>query len=318
MAVRLRDEIFPQLAASLSEFITKANLRPANSVAQWGVYLDLFIGLRLTLDTFVPDVFDRSLSELIEATAPKKTKGAMSGGTRRRLKKLAKEYVRAGRPVADLHTALRNAQEQRELWQAYCVSPTPPQVPAGIQEAETVYRQLVRDLTSIAKHLDPESGEPSLIDLDLELLRVKLASLAEPSPALENLGERALVVSALRELGLGALLRDLGRLHVAREQLASELDLAWWQSCLEHLLKVSGGKIAVDSAAVVLREQSFAEADAAATAEARAKSLMFWQLSGAMGWLRLRLRPRPLSCCCAVAKRALLSCMRLHLTCFGL
>jgi len=271
MAVRLRDEVYPQLAASLSEFITKANLRPANSVAQWGTYLDLFIGLRATLDTFVPDVFDRSLSELIEATAPKKTKGAMSGGTRRRLKKLAKEYVRAGRPVADLHVALRKAQEQSELWQAYCVSPTPPQVPGGIQEAEGVYRQLVRDLTSIGRHLDPESGEPPLLDLDLVLLKNKLASLAEATPALENLGERAIVTGELRSLGLGALCRDLSRLHATREQLAPELDLAWWQSCLEHLLANSGGKIAVDSAAVAAREQAFVDADSSVAGQARGK-----------------------------------------------
>ena len=271
MAVRLRDESFVQLSASLSEFITKANLRPANSVAQWGIYLDLFIGLRATLDTFVPDVFDRSLSELIEATSPKKTKGAMSGGTRRRLKKLAKEYVRAGRPVADLHVALRNAQEQSDLWQAYCVSPTPPQVPSGIQDAEVIYRQLVRDLASISRHLDPESGEPALLDLDLGLLKAKLASLAEPSPALDNLGERAAVMGELRALGLGAVCRDLSRLHASREQLALELDLAWWQSCLEHLLAKSGGKIAVDSASLAAREKAFVEADSAVAGQARGR-----------------------------------------------
>jgi hypothetical protein len=271
MAVRLRDEIFDQLAAELGEFITKANLRPANSVAEWGAYLELFVGLRSTLDTFVPDVFDRSLGELIEATSPKKTKGAMSGGTRRRLKKLAKEYVRAGRPVADLHQALRNAQSQNELWQAYCIAQTPPQVPGGIQQAETKYRQLLQDLTAIAKHLDPESGEPALVDLALDVLKAKLLSLAEPSPALENLGERATVMSHLRELGLAALCRDLSTLHASREQLALELELAWWQSCLERLLESDARSVALDSQAVESRESRFAEADAAVAAEAVAK-----------------------------------------------
>ena len=271
MAVRLRDEIFDQLAAALSEFITKANLRPANSVAEWGIYLELFIGLRSTLDTFVPDVFDRSLGELIEATSPKKTKGSMSGGTRRRLKKLAKEYVRAGRPVADLNAALRDAQAQSDLWQAYCISPTPPQVPGGIQDAETKYRQLLRDLTAISKHLDPDSGEPALIDLELDLLRAKLHSLAEPSPALENLGERASLMNQLRELGLAEFCRDLSSMHVSREQLALELDLAWWQSCLEHLLAGGAALVALGSETVSAREQTFVEADAKVSEAARAK-----------------------------------------------
>ncbi len=271
MAVRMRDEIFDQLAAELGDFITKANLRPANSVAEWGSYLELFIGLRDTLDTFVPDVFDRSLGELIEATASKKTKGAMSGGTRRRLKKLAKEYVRAGRPVSDLNAALRNAQNQGELWQAYCITPTPPQVPAGIQQAESKYRQLLRDLTSISQHLDPESGEPALVDLELKVLKTKLLSLAEPSPALENLGERATIMSQLRELGLSALCRDLSTLHATREQLALELDLAWWQSCLEHLLATEGAKVALDSATVAQREAQFVQADSLVATQATAK-----------------------------------------------
>jgi hypothetical protein len=269
MAVRLRDEVFPQLSNALTDFITKSNLRPANSVAEWGVYLELFVGLRETLDTFVPDVFDRSLAELIEATAPKKIKSAMSGGTRRRLKKLAKEYVRAGRQVSDLNLALRNAQHQSELWQAHCISPTPPQVPGGIHEAELVYRQLIRDLDSISQHLDPESGEPELIELPLTKLEGKLASLAQPSPALDNLGERAMAMAHLRALGLGELCRDLSRLHVRREQLSLELDLAWWQSCLEHLLESEAVLIAVDSATIAEREATFADADEAVVQQSR-------------------------------------------------
>ena len=271
MAVRLRDEIFDQLAAELGEFITKANLRPANSVAEWGVYLELFIGLRSTLDTFVADVFDRSLGELIEATSSKSPAGSMSGGTRRRLKKLAKEYVRPGRPVPDLNAALRNAQAQSDLWQAYCITPTPPQVPSGIQEAEAKYRQLVRDLTSISKHLDPDSGEPALLDLDLKVLRAKLISLAEPTPALENLGERAAITSVLRELGLAGLCRELSTLHVSREQLALELDLAWWQSCLEHLLADDAAKVALGSGSVAVREALFVDVDAKVATQAAAK-----------------------------------------------
>ena len=261
MAVRLRDEVYPQLAEKLTSFITGANLRSANSVAEWGKYLELFVGLRQTLDTFVPDVFDRSLRELIEATSSKQPRGAMSGGTRRRLKKLAKEYVRPGIPVSDLNRALSDAEQQNELWQAFAVSPTPPQVPAGIQEAEQTYRSLVRDLNLIQQHLDPDSGEAELVDLPLLELQAKLISLAEKSAALENLGERAGVMAELRECGLGPLCRELSRLHCNREQLASELDLAWWQSCLEYLLAGSAASIAIDSKTLDDLEDAYSLAD---------------------------------------------------------
>jgi len=261
LAVRLRDEVYPELAEKLSEFITGANLRSANSVAEWGKYLELFIGLRETLDTFVPDVFDRSLTELIQATGSKHPRGEMSGGTRRRLKKLAKEYVRAGINVGDLHAALSRAQAQNEMWQAFAISPTPPQVPAGIREAEQTYRVLVRDLDLIQQHLDPDSGEEALVDLPLQDLKAKLLSLAEKSPALENLGERAGVMAELRGLGLSGLCRELSRLHCAQEHILPELELAWWRSCLEHLLLGSAASIAIDSNALGELETAFASAD---------------------------------------------------------
>ena len=50
----------------------------------------------------MPVVFDRSVAELVAATAPKREAPDMSSANRRRLKKLAREYVRPGVHVADL------------------------------------------------------------------------------------------------------------------------------------------------------------------------------------------------------------------------
>ena len=95
LAKRLRDDAYPNLSAQLSEFIAKVNFKPAGSVEDFGVYLKLFMGVRETHDRFVADVFDRPLTELIAATAPRKgvekaDRTKMSGVNRRRLKKLAK------------------------------------------------------------------------------------------------------------------------------------------------------------------------------------------------------------------------------------
>lgn len=238
-AKRLRDDSYPRLSEQLAEFIRGVNFKPAATVEDWGLYLRLFSGIRETLDRFVPDVFDRPLTELIAATAARKgftRDRSMSGSNRRRLKKLAKEYLRTGMSVTDMNSSLRLVDEQRQLWAQYSLSPVPPQVPAGINDAQIAYQSFVADLDQIQRHLDPLSSEPPLIKLPLHQLQSKLHSLAEDTDALVNLGERSLVLKKLRQTGLGLLARDFAKLHIAKDQLATELELAWWQSALESIV----------------------------------------------------------------------------------
>lgn len=258
-AKNLHEDLFPKLASQLSEFTAKVNFKSAVTVEDWGNYLRLFVGIRDTLDRFVADVFDRPLTELILATAPRKgaERNQMSGGNRRRLKKLAKEYLRAGMHVADMHGALKDIQKQREQWQLYCTVPSAPQVPAGINDALVSYQAFVEDLDRIQEHLDPESEEPALIKLPLNTLQLKLRSLATDTDALANLGERSLVLSRLRDAGLGQLARDLGKLHTAREHLSLELDQAWWQSALESVVSRDGSVLSYSAHQIEANELRF-------------------------------------------------------------
>ena len=264
-AKRLHEDVFPDLSGRLGEFTAKVNFKPAKSIQDWGTYLKLFVGIRETLDRFVADVFDRPLTELIAATAPRKgaQKNSMSGGNRRRLKKLAKEYLRAGMHVADMHAALKAIQEQRELWQHYCTIPAAPQVPTGINDALVSYQAFVEDLELIQTHLDPESAEPKLLNLSLSELASKLSSLAKDTQPLQNLEERAGVFSELRAAGLGALARDLSRLHTAKEQIALELEQAWWQSALESVVSRDGSALAYTPHQIEANELRFRAAKAA-------------------------------------------------------
>ena len=255
----LHEELFPKLASQLGEFTAKVNFKSAVTVEDWGTYLRLFVGIRDTLDRFVADVFDRPLTELIAATAPRKgaERNQMSGGNRRRLKKLAKEYLRAGMHVADMHGALKDIQQQREQWQRFCAIPSAPQVPSGINEVLVAYQAFVEDLERIQLHLDPESDEPSLIKLPLNSLKLKLRSLANDTDTLENLGDRSLVMSKIREAGLGPLARDLGKLHTAREHIALELDQAWWQSALESVIARDGSVLGYTAHQIEANELRF-------------------------------------------------------------
>ncbi len=265
LAKKLRDESFPNLSKQLSEFIASVNFKPAKTVEDFGTYLRLFMGVRETNDRFIADVFDRPLTELIAATAPRKgvekaDRIKMSGVNRRRLKKLAKEYLRPGMHVADLHVSLLEIQKQRENWQRLSLSPVSPQVPSGINDALVAYQSFVADLEAIQRHLDPQSTEVTLMQLELPKLQLKLHSLAEDTDALANLGDRAMLASQLRASGLGDLARDLGRLHTPKDRLAVELDLAWWQSALEYALAQDSTILTYSAERINANEENFQKA----------------------------------------------------------
>ena len=263
MAKRLRDEEFKKLNEHMSAFTERVKFKPAETVEQWGVYLRLFVGIRETLDRFIADVFDRPLTELITATAPRKETGrsAMSGGNRRRLKKLAKEYLRPGMHVADLNASLRQIQEQREQWHLYSNAVTAPEVPLGLNDVQVVYQSFIADLDELERHLDAELTQTAMIRLSLGELEKKLDSMVNDTAALDNLGERTLVASQLAEVGLEPLKRELARLHTPREHIAVEFDLAWWQSVLEVLIQRDPTLLSFSVAEIDEIEKQFAEAD---------------------------------------------------------
>lgn len=272
VAKRLHEEAFPKLGQQLAEFTKGVNFKPAATAEEWGRYLRLFVGIRETLDRFQNVVFDRPLTELIVATGPRRPEAnafgdevaetKMSGVNRRRLKKLAKEYLRPGMSVTDMHAALRSIAQQRDEWQRFCTIPTPPQVPLGIADAQIAYQSFVGDLDRLQAHLDPESTEQTLGKLPLEVLAKKLESLATDVDSLGNLGDRALVTNRLKSMGLGQLVRDLARIKVSREHLAQELEQAWWQSALEYLVGKNPQLLSYSSTEIAKLENDFRTKDA--------------------------------------------------------
>jgi hypothetical protein len=249
----------------LADFVAKVNFKPAKNMQEYGAYLKLFIGVRETHDRFVADVFERPLTELIAATAPRKgvdkaDRPQISGVNRRRLKKLAKEYLRPGAHVADLHVSLLEIQSQREQWRIFSLGDANPAVPAGINDAQVAYQSFVSDLEALQRHLDPESTEPELTKLDLDKLKAKLQSLAQDTEALGNLGDRAMLSGRLRNSGLGALARDLAKLHTPKDRLAVELDQAWWQSALEFALAQDSTILGFTAERISANEQAFRDA----------------------------------------------------------
>ena len=261
LAKSLYENTFQELSGQLAEFTKTVEFKPAVSVEDWVNYLELFVGIRETLDKFKPEVFDRPLTELILATAPRKDKSVMSGANRSRLKKLAKEYLRPGLHVSDMHQSLKSIQLQRDAWGKYCLVAKPPQVPLGIKEAQQALNLFVSELGELQALLSDVTLSAPLTSMPLTELTKTLRSLSEDTKILDNYDERSMTTQRLEEAGLGPLAVELANLHTSKEDLQAELELAWWKSALETLLERSGRSLAADSDEIVQIEKRFAAAE---------------------------------------------------------
>lgn len=277
IAKRLHNEELPRLLERAGALIAGTHMRPFHSIAELGVYLRLLVDLRDTLDRFLPMVFDRSLSELIAATASRGDAPEMSRGNRARLRKLAKEYVRPGVHVSDMHGALVRIQQQRVLWQRFVAQGATPEVPVGIGDVQVAFQRVAQDLAALDQPLGLETRETQLEHLPIADLVARIAALAADSDALHNLQERSSLVAELRQFELDPLIADLAARHVPEEQVAAELELAWWQSALESLLEADRALLGANTSVLDRLEADFRlvdEAHAAGNAQ-----LLNWQLA---------------------------------------
>lgn len=277
IAKRLHSDSLPRLLIKANELIGSTRMRPFTTIAELGIYLRLLSELRDTLDKFDASVFDRSLSELIVATAPRREAPEMSGVNRRRLRKLAREYVRPGMHVGDLHEALTAIQQQRILWQRYVAAGVTPEVPTGISAVQVAWQQVTADLAELDEPLGRTLPETRLASLPLHQLADLLEELAAESDVLNNLQERSALMQQLRDLDLDEFLADLAARHVPEEQVAAELELAWWRSALDGLL--AGDRALLGAKTEVLQRL---EADFRLVDEAHQQGnagLLAWQLA---------------------------------------
>ena len=257
---------FVELSESLDTFVANQNLKAASKFEDWGTYLQLAAGIRLTLDRFVEDVFERDLAPLVAATGPRTPRSELSGSDRRKLRKLAKEYLRPGMHVADLHVALGEIQEQKLAWGASAAVASSPHVIAGVSDLQVRYQAFASDLGMIQAHLDSNVDAVPLVKLPLRELGLALKKMADDLMPLKNFSERAEVVAQLRELGLGDVARDFARLHVKRENIAVEFEQVYWQSALEYSIAKDSRILGFTAERIEVLESDFKEADSAVVA----------------------------------------------------
>jgi hypothetical protein len=277
LAKKLSGDTLPRLLERANAVISSTRMRPFATINELGVYLRLLTDLRDTLDKFLPMVFDRSIGELVMATSARKDSPNMSGANRRRLKKLAREYVRPGVHVSDMNEALLRIQQQRVLWQRFVTEGVTPEVPVGIADVRVALQEVEQDLARLDVPLGFDTRETSLANQPISVLLDDLRGLAADSDVLHNLQERSALMTTLADLQLDPLITDLAQRHVPEAQVEAELELAWWQSALESLLAADRALLGANTPVLDRLEADFRLVDEAhATGSAQ---LLAWQLA---------------------------------------
>ena len=248
----LSDEGLPMLREQILEFSERTDLPAAVTLDEWRQQLEVLVQSQKVLDVFKPEVFERSPADMIVATATpawrKDRSIALKRSKRRQLVKQAKDLLRPGVHVEDLHSSLKTAQEARQAW----VTATgrrreAPIVPDGLPGYTETLAEVDSELDAIKPYLEPVYGDLDTLHLDgLEQMLRNLASARDDARAIPDQNR---VLAALDEIGLTPLVNDFRERNVTGEQLGLELDLSWWASALGYMLAAEprlGGFSAAD------------------------------------------------------------------------
>ncbi|MBO3663868.1 AAA family ATPase [Microbacterium stercoris] len=272
-AGKLHLKSVPALLEKGYELIAQTRMRPFTTIDELGEFLRLLHGIRDSLDRFAPSVFERPLADIIRAHGPRRDAG-MTSADRRRLKKLAKEYLRPGVHLADMHEALVRIQHQRAQWQKLVDVGTIPDIPLGLADVQVEWQRVEAELSDLDRALGRGSR---LAALPVQRLVRTLAGLAAESEVFDNIVERAELRSELARLGLEPLLTELSVRHVDEARVGEELEFAWWQSVLEHLLQNDRSLLGANTSVVDRLERDFRLVDEAHAAASG--PLLAWQLA---------------------------------------
>lgn len=266
----LREEL-PKLKAQMEVATAVTGLRMGESFTDWHAQVLLFQRVQESLGRFSHDVYAKPVDDLIAATAPgwwrRQHEIEMSSMARSRLRRVAKEYVRPGVSINDLHSSLIEVQTEREEWSRHAVEDSQPKVPKSLDRLADMIGHVqtrLEKLVGVLRPVDPEDdADRDLLDMPAEEMISTVETLAEDEKPLETLPERTLVTEQLREQGFRELMDDFSAREVPAERVADELELAWWQSALEAM--ISGDDYLAMTTGENLRsiEAEFRAADAA-------------------------------------------------------
>lgn len=280
------------LETGMRTVMSVSGMRAGATIPEWGQQLRLLQEVESSLRSFTPDIFDRPVTDLIAATAASSWRRdhaiEMSGLQRSRLRKAAKEYIRPGVHLSDLHASLVKVQSERDRWRSWSTTIEKPEISDAVDDVAEIQQRFIEDLEGLMIALEGSRTGGGLMELDVAELREVLTQLIDDEANLETIPERTLLLEGLRDRGLGEFVEDLTSRRVPGHRVAEEFDLAWWQSSLEAMAADDGLLPMTDGSSLRRAEQDFRRADSAHISSGPQR--LIW--AQAQRWRRL-LREQP-------------------------
>ena len=236
LAKKLASKTIPAVKAQAERAAEETGLSAAETFEDWREQIEMLRGISHSLDIFLPQIFERSVQDMVIATASKEWREShgeeMKGSERRRLTKQAKDYVRPGAVSHDLHRDLITVQRQREVWKRYSAEASWPKLPEGM----TQIRESAREAGGQLEELEGILPGRKLRMMPLGELLDFLLSLSMDEGTMSRLPRANELVAKLKAEGFGGVVEDFSERGVRTEQIPAELDLIYSASLFEQLV----------------------------------------------------------------------------------
>lgn len=232
---------------------------------EWERQVTVLKNLRRVLDVFQPEIFERDIDAMIQATMSKAQRKSEGGGMgfweRRRHIKEAKSLLRVGAQVEDLHEALKVVAKQGEQWRQFVPHGGWPVLPTKLDDIITTLDGLLGNMTSLDTVLATTPTGGNLETVDFNTVEARLKALLDDRKALDTLPERCRLEQDLAAAGLTELVNDLTIRHVSVDQVRGELQLAWWTTVFDDIVRSSAIISNQDGSALQTASDRFAQVD---------------------------------------------------------
>lgn len=263
--VDLLRKLLPLTREQVSSTVQTCGFPIPNTEQEWGRQVQVLKNLRRVLDVFQPEIFERDIDAMIESSkskAERKAEGTTIGfWERRRHIKEAKSLLRVGAQVENLHDALQVVAKQAAQWRMFVPHGGWPVLPNKLDDIIATQEELARDLTALDAVLSTTVQGGDLESQDFVAVEERLKALFDDHLALDTLPERCRLEHEFQTAGLTELVEDLHTRRVPVESVDAELQLAWWTTVFENIVRASAIISNQDGSALQSAVDRFAQVD---------------------------------------------------------
>ena len=258
-------KLLPAMREQVTSVVQTCGFPVPNTANEWSRQVTVLKNLRRVLDVFQPEIFERDIDAMIEASkskAARKAEGTSLGfWERRRLVKEAKSLLRVGAQVENLHDALQVVARQADQWRLFVPHGGWPVLPPHLDAIIETQESLSGNLTALNTVLSttPQGGE--LEALDLNQVEERLKALYDDRLALDTLPERSRLERDFRTVGLNELVADFNNRRIDVKAVDGELQLAWWTTVFEDIVRSSAIISNQDGLAMQTASDRFTQVD---------------------------------------------------------